>query len=216
VNCERSPALDLHPLPVDDLTGDDGSAAALCAELGRDTPSDAAWGDDPRELRRCRARSRSKSSWERWGFDACGGGLRRTRKGGTSALRDVGLHGDLWEGGRADPTWDHHGGRPHAEQPELVRPIPGASARGRFCHVEFCGPIFTRPGFPAPVREYYDVIPLTRAPHAAEGPHHDLDGFFPRKSSSPRSGGRTPLVERGPNGIVPSRVAACRRRCARL
>jgi hypothetical protein len=130
VNCERSPALDLHPLPVDDLTGDDGSAAALCAELGRDTPSDAAWGDDPRELRRCRARSRSKSSWERWGFDACGGGLRRTRKGGTSALRDVGLHGDLWEGGRADPTWDHHGGRPHAEQPELVRPIPGASARG--------------------------------------------------------------------------------------
>ena len=46
---ERSPALDLHALPVDDLTGDDGAAAALGAYLDRDAPSDAAWGDDPGE-----------------------------------------------------------------------------------------------------------------------------------------------------------------------
>jgi hypothetical protein len=39
---ERSPALDLHALPVDDLTGDDGAAAALGAYLDRDAPSDTA------------------------------------------------------------------------------------------------------------------------------------------------------------------------------
>jgi hypothetical protein len=43
---ERSQALDLHALPIDDLTGDDGAAAALGAYLDRDTPSDAAGGDD--------------------------------------------------------------------------------------------------------------------------------------------------------------------------
>jgi hypothetical protein len=36
--------------PVDDLTGDDGAAAALGAYLDRDAPSDAPWGDDPGEL----------------------------------------------------------------------------------------------------------------------------------------------------------------------
>ena len=133
-----------------------------------------------------------------------------------SAATVVGLHGS-GKKPRAHLRWDHHGGVfPREAAHASSVGFRGASARGRFRHVEFCGPIFTRPGFPAPVREYYDVIPLTRAPHAAEGPHHDRDGFFPRKSSAPRSGGRTPLVERGPNGIVPSRVAACRRRCARL
>jgi hypothetical protein len=35
---ERSPALDLHAIPVDDLTGDDGAAAALGAYLDCDAP----------------------------------------------------------------------------------------------------------------------------------------------------------------------------------
>jgi hypothetical protein len=50
VDCERSPPLDLNPLPVDDLACDNQAAAALGAYLDRDAPSDAAWGDDPGEL----------------------------------------------------------------------------------------------------------------------------------------------------------------------
>jgi hypothetical protein len=44
VDCERSPALDLNPLAVDDIPGADGAAATLGAYLDRDAPSDAAWG----------------------------------------------------------------------------------------------------------------------------------------------------------------------------
>jgi hypothetical protein len=43
VHCERSPALDLDPLPVNHQTCGDGSAAALCAHLDRGLPSDPAW-----------------------------------------------------------------------------------------------------------------------------------------------------------------------------
>jgi hypothetical protein len=80
VDCEPSPALDLNPLAVDHLAGVDGAAAALGAYRDREASSDAARGDD-------RARSRKRSSWKRCGFDAIGGGIRRTRKGSTSALR---------------------------------------------------------------------------------------------------------------------------------
>jgi hypothetical protein len=50
VDCERSPALDLDPLPIDDLAGGDGAAAALGAYLDRDTGRTPAPRDDPGEL----------------------------------------------------------------------------------------------------------------------------------------------------------------------
>jgi hypothetical protein len=77
----------------------------------------------------------------------------------------------------------------------------GPPRRGRFCHVKSCGLVFTRPGFPALVREHYGVI-LSRhgAPHAAEGSHHDLDGFFPRKFILTEIGGADPLVGSDPGG----------------
>ena len=64
VDGERSPALDPHALPVDDLTVVDHPAAALNAYLDRDAPSDAAWGDDPGELGDVRARSRRPAPTE--------------------------------------------------------------------------------------------------------------------------------------------------------
>jgi hypothetical protein len=44
VDCERSAALDLNSLAVDDLARVDGAAATLGAYFDRDAPSDAAWG----------------------------------------------------------------------------------------------------------------------------------------------------------------------------
>jgi hypothetical protein len=47
-----------------------------------------------------------------------------------SAATSSGFTVDLWEEGRAHPTWDHHGGVSPTEQPELVVEFRGASAQG--------------------------------------------------------------------------------------
>jgi hypothetical protein len=64
-----------------------------------------------------------------------------------SALRRLssGLHGS-GKKPRAHLRWDHHGGVfPREAAHASSVGFRGASARGRFRHVEFCGPIFTRP-----------------------------------------------------------------------
>ena len=69
-----------------------------------------------------------RSSWERCGFDASVGGIRRTRGGApsSSAARSSCLTVDLWERSK-----EHLAGL----------------ATGRFCHVEFCGPVSPDPDF---------------------------------------------------------------------
>jgi hypothetical protein len=96
VDGERPPALDLNAPAVDDLTGDDGAAAALGAYLDRDAPSDA-------------VRSRSGPHGSDAGSTPVAEASAGHARGGTSALRRR-RPVDLWEEGRAHPTWDHHGG----------------------------------------------------------------------------------------------------------
>ena len=91
-------------------------------------------------------------------------------------------------------------------------------ATGRFCHVEFCGPVFTRPGLPAPMRvrsppRHAELTAGLATPRlggvggvgAAEVGRGALESSSPRsgsgglsKSSSPRSGGVDPPCRRGP------------------
>jgi hypothetical protein len=97
----RGPALDLHALPVDDLTGDHGAAAALGAYLNRDAPSDAAWGDDPGELGDCRARSRSgPHGSDTSSTPAAEASAGRARGHVRVGARSSGATVDLWEEGR--------------------------------------------------------------------------------------------------------------------
>ena len=67
-----------------------------------------------------------------------------------SAATSSGFTLSLWEEGRAHPTCDHHGGVSPRGAARARRRIPGGLREGRFCHVEFCGRVFTQPGFPAP------------------------------------------------------------------
>ena len=85
-----------------------------------------------------------RSSWKRCGFDASGG----TREGSTFELcREVlRRHG----GGRAHPTWDHHGGVSPRGAARARRRIPGASAQGVILPRRILWACFTQPGFPAP------------------------------------------------------------------
>jgi hypothetical protein len=94
----------------------------------------------------------TKASASPGGFDASGGGIRRTREGSTFELCGdvVGLHGRSMERRKGAPDMrPPRRGLPTRRQPELVVEFRGASAQGRFCHVEFCGPVFSQPGFSA-------------------------------------------------------------------
>jgi hypothetical protein len=130
VDGERSPALNLDALTVDDLAGDHRSTAALGAYLDRDAPSDAASGDDPGELgdvvrdlgsgpHGSDARSTPAAA-----ASAGGGHL------GSAATTSTGFTVDLWKEGRAHPTWDDLGGvsprrgtprREHCRQPRPLQ-----------------------------------------------------------------------------------------------
>jgi hypothetical protein len=127
---------------------------------------------------RCRARSRSGPH----GSDA-----GSTPAAEASAGRASGFTVDLWEEGRAHPTWGHHGGLSHAEQPELSSNSGGASAQGSIL------PRLTR-SLP-PVSRGLEII-LTeiggcRPPPRGEGPrnhpHRDRGVPTPPRLEGPRN-----------------------------
>jgi len=97
---ERSPALHLHMPAVDDLARGDGAAASLGAYLDLSfrlmRPGAmilASWAMS------CAISERS--SWKRCGFDASGGGIPRTREGGSGA----GIRRRAWAASaRGDPA----------------------------------------------------------------------------------------------------------------
>ena len=129
-DCERTPALDLHALPVDDLTGDDGAPAALGAYLDRDAPSDAAWAMILASWMMSCAIS-ERSSWKRCGFDARAEASPGRARGAPRLCGDVvGLH--IKSMGRRKGAPDvrpPRRGLPTRSSPSCRR-IPGASAQG--------------------------------------------------------------------------------------
>jgi hypothetical protein len=142
-----------------------------------------------------------------------------------SAATSSGFTVDLWEEGRAHPTWDHHGGAARAR-----RRIPGGlRAGGDFARRIYVGLPLPHPDFQQPTRELHRGIgPTTRslppasavmsfqdlvrepAPSPSADPvlgiHHEVDGF-PR--APPSSGGSEIISPR--SGVS----ADARRRYAR-
>jgi hypothetical protein len=114
-----------------------------------------------------------RSSWKRRGFDASGGGIRRTREGAPRLCGViVGLHGRSMGRRRAHPTPDHLGG---VSSPSSSSNSGGPPRTGRFCNVV----VFSSTCSGALRRD-----PLTRAPHAAEG-RHRVSMAFPASFSKP-------------------------------